>query len=64
MEVKLHASLNLEVTASIDFEAEAVFSVVESLECKKQTNPVKAWTGPEGSWRLRLPDFKVVSLNP
>ena len=23
-------------------------------------NPVKAWTGPEGSRRLRLPDFKTI----
>jgi hypothetical protein len=22
--------------------------------------PLHAWTGPEGSWRLRLPDFKKV----
>jgi hypothetical protein len=22
--------------------------------------PLKAWTGPEGSRRLRLPDFKTV----
>jgi len=23
--------------------------------------PLQAWTGPEGSRRLRLPDFKTVS---
>jgi len=22
--------------------------------------PLQAWTGPEGSWRLRLPDFKTI----
>ena len=22
--------------------------------------PVQVWTVPEGSWRLRLPDFKTV----
>jgi len=56
------ASLNFVVTASVEFEAEAVVSLVESLQCTKQTNPVKAGTGPEGSCRLRLPDFKVVSF--
>jgi hypothetical protein len=63
VEVKLRVSLKLQVTASLEFEAEAVVSVVESLECTKKTNLVEACTDPEGSWRLRLPDFKVVSLN-
>jgi len=26
-----------------------------------KTIPLQAWTGPEGSRRLRLPDFKTVS---
>jgi hypothetical protein len=25
---------------------------------RKQATPLQAWTGPEGSRRLRLPDFK------
>jgi hypothetical protein len=25
-----------------------------------KSNPVQAWTGPEGSRRLRLPDFKTI----
>jgi len=63
VEVKLHASLNLEIRASVEFEAEAVVSVMESLQCTKANKPcIKAWTGPEGSWRLRFPDFKIVSL--
>jgi hypothetical protein len=24
-----------------------------------KANPLQAWTGPEGSWRLRLSDFKT-----
>jgi len=28
---------------------------------KGKAIPLQAWTGPEGSWRLRLPDFKTVS---
>jgi len=27
----------------------------------KKTNPLQAWTGPEGSSRLRLTDFKTIS---
>jgi len=26
----------------------------------KRAIPLQAWTSPEGSWRLRLPDFKTV----
>jgi len=28
---------------------------------KVKAIPLQAWTGPEGSRRLRLPDFKTVS---
>ena len=27
---------------------------------KSKAIPLKAWTGPEGSKRLRLPDFKTL----
>jgi hypothetical protein len=27
---------------------------------KGKTIPLEAWTGPEGSRRLRLPDFKTI----
>jgi hypothetical protein len=27
---------------------------------KGKAIPLLAWTGPEGSWRLRLPDFKTI----
>ena len=30
---------------------------------KGKASPLQAWTGPEGSRRLRLPDFKVVRLS-
>jgi len=35
----------------------------ETLGLKKQkvkAIPLQAWTGPEGSRRLRLPDFKTI----
>ena len=44
--------------------------VTEYKQCKGKALPLQAWTGPEGSRKLRLPDFvttaqdggKVVSL--
>jgi len=36
----------------------------ERVNCKSKegkANPLQAWTGPKGSRRLRLPDFKTVS---
>jgi len=38
----MHASLNLEVTASVEFEAEAVVAVVESLQYTKANKPCKS----------------------
>jgi len=32
-----------------------------TIKSKGKANPSQAWTGPEGSRRLRLPDFKTVS---
>jgi len=31
------------------------------LMVKGKAIPLQAWTGPEGSRRLRLPDFKTIS---
>jgi len=36
-----------------------VFSSYMSLK-KGKTIPLEAWTGPEGSRSLRLPDFKTI----
>ena len=33
---------------------------VYSENSKGKTIPLQAWTGPEGSRRLRLPDFKTI----
>jgi hypothetical protein len=30
------------------------------LEVKGKAIPLQTWTGPEDSWRLRLPDFKTI----
>jgi hypothetical protein len=30
---------------------------------KGKAIPLQAWTGPEGSRRLRLPDFKTISTD-
>ena len=31
-------------------------------KCKGKGNPLQPWTGPEGSRRLRLPDFKTIGI--
>ena len=31
-----------------------------TIQIKGKAIPLQAWTGPEGSRRLRLPDFKTV----
>jgi len=35
-------------------------SIVKIFVCKSKASPLQAWTGLEGSRRLRLPDFKTV----
>jgi hypothetical protein len=30
------------------------------IQCKVKAIPLQAWTGPEGSSRLRFPDLKTV----
>jgi hypothetical protein len=32
------------------------------LYMKGKANPVQTWTGPEGARKLRLPDFKKISI--
>jgi len=31
-----------------------------SVKCKGKAISIQAWTGPEGSRKLRLPDFKTI----
>jgi len=38
-----------------------VWAALEKLGLQGKATPLQAWTGPEGSRRLRLPDFKTVS---
>ena len=33
---------------------------VQKVKVKVKAVPLQAWTGPEGSSRLRLPDFKTI----
>jgi len=42
------------------FEITSLTSREEDRKGKGKTIPVKGWTGPEGSKRLRLPDFMTV----
>ena len=36
-------------------------SLQATVEVKGNAIPVQTWTGPEGSRRFRLPDFKTIS---
>jgi hypothetical protein len=33
---------------------------IQTVKCKGKAIPLQAFTGPEGSRRLRLPDFKKI----
>jgi hypothetical protein len=35
-------------------------SMTDAKKVKGKTIPLQAWTGPEGSRRLMLPDFKTI----
>jgi hypothetical protein len=37
-----------------------IFSIGLWFMGKDKAVPLQAWTGPEGSWSLRLPDFKTI----
>jgi len=39
-----------------------VFLYVWVLKVKGKAIPLQTWTGPEGSRRLRLPDFKTIGI--
>ena len=41
---------------------EIYFVFVAVYKVKGKAIPLQAWTGPEGSRRLRLPDFKTVGI--
>jgi len=43
------------VTECDDFHTDVLISLFEY-----KVIPLQAWTGPEGSGRLRLPDFKTI----
>jgi len=36
------------------------FFITLAIKSKDKAIPLQAWTGPEGSRRLRLPDFKTI----
>jgi len=59
MKEKIHSSANFSGTNLIKkFKARS--QCLGFLSCKDKAIPLQAWTGPEGSRRLRLPDFKTI----
>jgi hypothetical protein len=41
-------------------ELHDLYSSPNIIGVKHKTTPLQAWTGPEGSSRLRFPDFKTI----
>jgi hypothetical protein len=41
-------------------QLEVEFATTSIYMCKGKAIPLQAWTGPEGSRRLMLPDFKTI----
>jgi len=47
-------------TQSFQFYPEESSKDLHNIKGKGKAIPLQAWTGPEGSRRLRLPDFKTI----
>jgi len=45
---------------NIDVFSNVVLKFCEMFLCKGKAIPLQAWAGPEGSRRMRLPDFKTI----
>jgi len=52
--------MQLKAVNSINIEQNIVLDYI-LLNGKVKVIPLQAWTGPEGSRSLRLPDFKTIS---
>jgi len=44
---------------SVTFQRKVVEKIIG--KGKGKAIPLQVWTGPEGSWRMRYPDFKTVN---
>jgi hypothetical protein len=45
----------------ISLRANVVSNVIHQLTCKGKAGPLQAWSGPEGSRKLRFPDFMTTA---
>jgi len=54
VDVCLHTFLNPE-----PYGGERTAFCLKLMKAKRQSNPITAWTGPEVSSSLRLPDFMI-----
>jgi len=41
-------------------DSDLILPHIQCVKGKGKAIPLQAWTGPEGSRRLRLPDFKTI----
>ena len=56
----LHVS-RVRVNSTILHKFNFLKTVTRTAYCQGKTIPVQVWTGPEGSRRLRVPDFKTIA---
>ena len=50
----------LRVKVTCVLKKPAAYTFVARRRGKGKATPLEAWTGPEGSRRMRLPDFKTI----
>ena len=57
-----YATVFIYPAALADMEQDSATRVciVQNVKIEGKATPVRTWTGPEGSRRLRLPDFETI----
>jgi hypothetical protein len=57
---KFVEKIKTHILRSVSFFSEN--RTIYEIKVKGKATPLKAWTGPEDSSSLRLPDFKTISI--
>ena len=52
--------VNPTLSALRPVDTSELINLIDFHQCKGKAIPLQSWTGPEGSRRLRLPDFKTI----
>jgi len=60
-----HVASRLRISGAIPLPHTYINDVVKvkvKVKVKGETIPVQAWTGPEGSWKSKPPNFKTIGV--